>query len=1425
VIFHDQYSDEINDFPIASTRRDVPSGESNTVRIRIDDVTDTFSGNEELGFYGWSYTPISVPGSATDDNGDPVSKIGENTPEGESIYVEISEDTHLYPIYKSIRWLSYWSGPTGSGATYFPAESYFGGVGPSSLPVPARAGYVFKGWYAGTIDDQGNVTYGSVALSDEYGNLKNGASDGGMTVYDGKLHLSRDATLYAKWEGGETATYKIIIWRQKTTAAAGNQNKDNYDFFESHIKSAAIGTDATIDAAYKEYATSKPDEFADYTCSYDPDVEVNPSGYTVLNVYYDRAGEYTPSEKGHSLTFINTATNPNTKIVEYNNVAYRTSILTGNSGGSFVPVSPTRKNYSFTGWFADVNCTTQVFFSSEEYDSYTGYNQKVFYDEMPDYNLTIYTGWEAEWYIVQIDPNYGSFNGSGSTWFWKTVESDLIQEYTQVTRDYVESSSGSYYYVKHDRAYYGYSGNEWDNSEPDRDAYYTVNPGEATDYKTFEYAPGIYSYAGWYEVHEDGSETLFDFSQHVDHNITLKLHWKKAGEFYVRYYTEEGLSIDNTNLNILNDPTVYADNAEIIISHGATAPENLAFVGWKVQGDDSGKLYRQGEVFILQSDYAVAISGKDTVTLEAVYKKLDTASIIYDPNGGTIDPNTFDYGHPELNNQFIGHMNEGNTAVVLNIYNNTNFYLSNGTGISKNGAVLVGWSNKQVYDPNDKTAALYTLGGLYGVDTNEPKTVYAVWQEKVTYHLVSGGIAPSDLSWGGDWTGYADETIGTESVKTKTLYSGNATSEPADIPQYTGTGSYMFFTWTTDPNAQTITSYDFSQPVTEKLDLYAYWRGPIEVPVHAIDASGATLSLKDTWLAQNAKIPVLTSEVAINSTLAATYVTGLPSDYEYAFAVVLERNTTSTRSNVYESNAVSSIKYNQEAKHLYVKYADTSKGSVALDESYEIYFVYYQKKTLSILYKGMPSTGELTNITTTISSSAPTATNVKLGDYVMASQVTRPKAWNSDTTYTHYAYAIGNASATNASGLQLITASSDSDSSLPTLEIKNTWQGFYYSTDSGEKKTWTSCGYSPALFVVYYKQLPTIVIFKEKTVGIKDVMDTEFEFNLKIDETVKVTEETIIEKWIEPDQEHGEQGHWERVSDTSSESQSTGTIFDTRAAGNSPYRIKNDEGNTAILFYSNTSTDSGWSEYQTDEIKYRKKTITTRLATQKATIEQTANTDFTTSLSVNGEAQTGSPYVYTHSSDASGSSITAVFTNTDKKHTVQVHVARIENGTIKLRDSVPYTSRSYEQQLYLENIQYTDIQSVLPANEVYRDNTGIYALGAVCYGTNDSEGNVSIVNMDVTSVSYGPVSNGEYDIILKDSDNNVIPLNGYSIYYLYYPMPRIQYIKQEGSTLSLIRGSTDGINPSDQVTYDKKIIEMNDMTVVQNQRISFPLSG
>jgi hypothetical protein len=61
VIFHDQFNDEIHDFPIAGTRRGELNAE-NKATIQIDDMSTTYSGGSDMAFYGLSRTPIPVPG-------------------------------------------------------------------------------------------------------------------------------------------------------------------------------------------------------------------------------------------------------------------------------------------------------------------------------------------------------------------------------------------------------------------------------------------------------------------------------------------------------------------------------------------------------------------------------------------------------------------------------------------------------------------------------------------------------------------------------------------------------------------------------------------------------------------------------------------------------------------------------------------------------------------------------------------------------------------------------------------------------------------------------------------------------------------------------------------------------------------------------------------------------------------------------------------------------------------------------------------------------------------------------------------------------------------------------------------------------------------------------------------------------------------
>jgi uncharacterized repeat protein (TIGR02543 family) len=1366
VIFHDQYNSSLADYPVMYTRRgELVNGSAN---IKISDVSATYSGSEEYVFYGWSETPVQNPG----DTADLVSPVVDGC-------ISVTGPKHLYPVFRSFHWLSFYSAYTSSGATYVPQVAYFDGDGPTALTVPVWEGHTFLGWFNGdlTTTDNGDgtttdtVTY-STQITNADGSLIAGVEGTGVKVYGGKLTLSADTTLYAKWSDAATVNYTIIIWKQKTTDADGLENSAKcYDFVESIVKAASIGATVSVDSEYIERTYTG---FSYNRC--DGEVTVNPSGYTVLNVYYDKdAGSVTGAS--HTLTFRDSVTGTGACAglpVTYEDegaVAYETPILTGNNGRSFVPADPTpgRKGFSFSGWYADENCSTRVFFDKSSYNAYR--YSKVLYETMPNEDLTIYAGWSADWYIVQIDPNYGTFNGSGGTWFWETIDGDLIREYTQVTRDYVPSSSGTFYYAKHDRAYYGYSGNEWDNSEPDRNAFYTEDPSEATEDTTFEYAPGVYTYAGWYEVHADGTETLYDFSQHVDHDTILRLHWKKSGTFYVAYEAGTG------SLSGTQDSAAYADQAGVLINCSATAPSGYVFEGWQVRGDASGRIYRVGQNFILNAEYAVTVGGKSVVYLDAVYTKAGTAKIVYDPNGGTISGtvDTVDFGMPCDNNAPtpVKSISDGK-ATISNLVNNSVFTLSDGkllddsafafqrTDAQGNSMTLAGWSTEKNYQPGDP---FYDLGGEYGVDAEEPITLYAVWQVTVTYHL---NTESESANWGGDWTesGYIyDDSQKTYAQK---VFLNNAVSEPSYTPEDTENSAFLY--WMSE--ATGVTAYSFSTKVAGKLDLYAKW-GSTVVKVHAVDASAADLAEKaitDGWDVHD--IVVGATPVAVTGTSHVTPPAPTdPADpnYLYAFSAV-----SADRESVSEDNAITNVFYNTSDKKIYVTYASGTTGPLGDNE---VYFVYYLEKSLNIGYKSMVDVGEssgaLADVTLAEGNTAPTTTGY-LGTYNMTDKITQPKGWVSDSTLGYYSFAVGTASAGNAGDLHVITTALDSDSNRPGLQIRNTWQGFQYSTDGN---TWVSCGYDPALYVVYYKLQPTIVMIEEQTVGNSTAMEEQFQYQVIVQQ--RVTDNS------DPDNPS--------VTETNV---FTGT-----------YTLPDSEGKnaqSAILFYSN----SGGKE-----------------TAQKITVTQTAKEGFTTSIDAAGKGTVvEAERKWTYTTGATVEAPTAIFTNTQSNLPVEVHVARIDISTnVIVPDD---TMRSGNYSFGMNPGESKTFLTELPAATVFGGDSTVYAFGAVLYGTDDGS-IVTPASMEVASVAFSQVNGNHYELMLKDnSGNDLAVLAGYKVYYLYYPMPQIRYVKESANgALTEIKGSLDGTSNTNTITYGRSTVNMNGAQVSQGQRFSFPTNG
>lgn len=901
VIFHEQYNGATATWPITATRRGELSG--GRTNVRIDDVTVTYddasasqSGDDdqqnaapEMAFRGWSRTPVPAG----------------TTAELEASPVNISGNIDLYPVFVHINWLTFSSGPTGSGATYCPPRFYYTDTGETSFPKPTRTGYTFEGWYT--------------------------AENGGA------LYLDADATLYGHWTEAQTR-YTVILWRQSDKDDK-NAATRTYDFAESYTYTATTGATVSTNNTHKgKGRTQNNDTYADgYTgfwyndAASDKTATVKGNGSTVLNVYYDRetvtytfnrysSRTWSPivtmtglygqdlsmygyswptnyywrmnysgsSASGTGITFLSAF---NAIDADYVRRSYNVNIhaytiplyssanagnrqithvlqdLNGNysltapyyvdtratSGSSFnltnkfegysvcgysygtftptpqntasagesasdntsstlyvyhsrnrynltfidsydnrvldtesvwyneplrnyIPASSpasSREGYAFSGWYNDSSCTSRFDFAG------TAEVPKT----MPMANVIVYAGWDTEWYLIQIDPNGGVIAPTQSTWFWEPYNGDPIVEYTNASRNYIESLDGTYYYHYDLRADHGWP-EEWtsaEDSDRERKAYYTEDINDATDlHLKYEYSKDAFRYAGWFEVGEDGTETLYKFGEPVTHPTTLKLHWKQVGTYYIRYEAGEGELDDKDN----NEDTFrtldsadYADHSDVVVTRTAYAPQGKNFVGWTIRNDPEKIVYYPGQNFEFQSKFSMTEEDehgneKKYLILDAQYTEIEPAVIIYDANGGTVNASAVDYGAPAASDapQADTSCTE-TTATLAHLVNNSITVLSNGAGFTNGALTFRGWNTKP-----DGTGTHFDPAQTVCVDSKEPKTLYAEWEVKVYFHRNK-----TDSAWGGTWPApYTYDAV--NDVYYQTVLINQTAVEPTVVP-------------------------------------------------------------------------------------------------------------------------------------------------------------------------------------------------------------------------------------------------------------------------------------------------------------------------------------------------------------------------------------------------------------------------------------------------------------------------------------------------------------------------------------------------------------------------------------------------------------------------------------------------------------------
>lgn len=221
--------------------------------------------DQDAQFQGWSVSTGSdkinpAPGEMTDlryPNGTDVSISG-------NITFQADPAEGFWLIFNE----------NGNGASYTPPQFIGEGSHPVNPSSPTRLGYTFDGWYTGAPATPGGDPTGT-------------------KVEDvSSLTLTQRTTLYAKWKVNDAANYTVIIWKQ-------NLNGDGYDFGEtiqlSGTPNTTINTvsqQGTGDNAYARVNGVNKQYEGFHLKEFDQNVNIEPDGSSVVNVYYDRT-EYT----------------------------------------------------------------------------------------------------------------------------------------------------------------------------------------------------------------------------------------------------------------------------------------------------------------------------------------------------------------------------------------------------------------------------------------------------------------------------------------------------------------------------------------------------------------------------------------------------------------------------------------------------------------------------------------------------------------------------------------------------------------------------------------------------------------------------------------------------------------------------------------------------------------------------------------------------------------------------------------------------------------------------------------------------------------------------------------------------------------------------------------------------------------------------
>ena len=319
-------------------------------------------------------------------------------------------------------------------------------------------------------------------------------------------------------------------------------------------------------------------------------------------------------------------------------------------------------------------------------------------------------------------------------------------------------------------------------------------------------------FAGW--TTDPDNRTPFNFNTKIYGDTTLYPYFSNKSECTVTYYNGEESKTDARKYAV----NAVAD-AMSIKALGFTAPEGKVFLGWAESENGTVKY---------QPNDDIKITGN--ITLYAVWGDKDAVvSLIYKANGGS-----------------------GADHVEKEIVNNGLVTLWDGSGFSRTGYTLVGWST----DPNAASAEYGLIDSTARVDSTGDNILYAVWK------------ANNDTAYKVEF--YCEQTDGAYTLKKTEPRTGttDTTVSVTDGDKGYGAPTYVYDA----ANANNVESGPVAADGSLTLKLY-FKRNTAEYTIHHY--------LKGTEV----KVaPDQTGTMTIGDTLTASASTALGEEYTSAHA-------------------------------------------------------------------------------------------------------------------------------------------------------------------------------------------------------------------------------------------------------------------------------------------------------------------------------------------------------------------------------------------------------------------------------------------------------------------------------------------------------------------------------------------------------------